>query len=328
MKKHTMFVVLALAMMFAYASANAQKPMGGGSGTSQQPGMQSPNNPNNPNNNPVDMGPTQQTQQQQQQMPQVSDSDLQNAVKTKLAADPAFANVQAAVEKGKVTLDGTVNSKDDKKKAKKTVQSIAGVRGVKEHLNVSGKESPGSQNNGNQKQMSNAGPGMAFLSSQDAAQGNASQNTAGSIAGNSSTSANPNSSAQQATTPEAGTMQQSGMTPASASGQLTLQKQIEMKIKNDRTLTDSTVNVAVSEKTVDLNGTVGSNQAKMHAQEIAQSYAQSRTVNNNLVVTGAGNSDLSNGHSAMSNGATQGTPKGESPQVPQSNSPGDQTTPH
>ena len=116
----------------------------------------------------------------------MSDSDLQNAVKTKLAADPAFANVQAAVEKGKVTLDGTVNSKDDKKKAKKTVQSIAGVRGVKEHLTVSGKESPGSQNNGNQKQMSNAGPGMAFLSSQDAAQGNASQNTAGSIAGNSS----------------------------------------------------------------------------------------------------------------------------------------------
>ncbi len=325
MRKHTMLVVLALAMMFAYASAKAQHPMGG---TQQQPGMQSPNNPNNPNNSPVDMGPTQQTQQQQQQMPQVSDSDLQNAVKTKLAADPAFANVQAAVDKGKVTLDGTVNSKDDKKKAKKTVQSVAGVRGVKEHLTVSGKESPGSQNNGNnQKQMSNAGPGMAFLSSQDAAQGNASQNTAGSIAGNSSTSANPTSNAPQAATPEAGTMQQSGMTPSSASGQLTLQKQIEMKIKNDRTLTDSSVNVAVSDSAVDLNGTVGSNQAKMHAQQIAEAYAQNRSVKNNLVVTGAGNSDLNNGHSAMSNGATQGTPKGDSSQMPQTNS-SDQSTPH
>ena len=78
---------------------------------------------------------------------------------------------------------------------------------------------------------------------------------------------------------------------------------------------------------VNLNGTVGSNQAKMHAQQIAQSYAQNRKVNNNLVVSGAGNSDLNNGHSAMSNGATQGTPKGDSSQAPQTSSP-DQTTPH
>ncbi len=303
MKKHTMFVVLALAMMFAYASAKAQMggsqaPMGG------QTGAQNPNSPNNPNNpaNRPDMGPD--TQQQSPQASpntaKVSDSDLQSAVKSKLASEPAFANIQAAVDKGEVTLDGTVNSKEDVKKAKNAVKSISGVRGVKEHLTVSGKEGSNAP-----KTSSASGPGMSFLSAQDAAQGNASQNTAGSIAGNSQTSANPTSSAPAAMQPEAGTMQQSGAAPTSAGGDMTtLQKQIETSIKNDSSLTDSTVTVNVSDSSIDLNGTVGNSKAKMNAERIAQSYAQNRKVNNNLQVTGAGNSDLNNGHSAMSNGSS------------------------
>jgi len=329
MKKYTMFLMLALAMTFAYASANAQQPMGG------QPGMQNPNNPNNPNspnspNNPANRPDMTQQKQQDQQAnantAKVSDSDLQTAVKDKLASDPAFANIQAAVEQGKVTLDGTVNSKDDKKKAKNAVKSIAGVRGVKEHLTISGKEGETAP-----KSSSASGPGMAFLSAQDAAQGNGSQNTAGSIAGNGQTSANPSSPAPQAATPEAGSMAQSGATPAG--GMTTLQKQIESSIKNDSSLTDSSVSVNVSENSIDLNGSVGSSKAKMQAERIAQSYAQNRKVNDNLQVTGAGNSDLSNGHSAMSNGTTA-TPSSTNPpkdnsQMPQTNpqAQGDQTTP-
>lgn len=333
MKKHTMLMVLALAMMFAYASAQAQHPMGGSQGSmGGQPGMQTPNSPNNPNDpmNRTDMGPDA-NQQQQTNTPKVSDADLQNSVKSKLAADPAFVNVQAAVEKGKVTLDGSVNSKEDKKKAKKAVESIAGVRGVKEHLTVNGNEG----GNAPKKTPASSGPGMAFLSAQDAAQGNASQNTAGSIAGNSDTSANPTSSAPQATTPEAGSMQQSGTNPASAGANtLTLQRQIESQIKNDPSLTDSTVSVNVGDNSIDLSGTVGSNKAKVNAERIAQSYAQNRKVTNNLQVTGAGNSDLNSGHSAMSNGTTTTpssttTPKGDSSQMPQTNpqTQGDQTTP-
>ena len=45
MKKHTMFVVLALAMMFAYASANAQRAMGGGSWDGQHAGNAEPEQP-------------------------------------------------------------------------------------------------------------------------------------------------------------------------------------------------------------------------------------------------------------------------------------------
>jgi osmotically-inducible protein OsmY len=341
MKKHTTFLVLALAMLFAYASAHAQQPTTGATGA------QNPNSEANPANRTDANGQT--TQQQNQQMAtqpaqppsqntaKVGDSQLQTAVKDKLAADPAFANVQVAVDGGgTVTLDGTVNSGADKKKAKDAAKSVAGVRKVKENLKVTGKEGK------NQPQSSSAsGPGMAFMSAQDAAQGNASQNTSGSIAGNSQTSANPTSSAPQASTPEAGSMGQSGATPAAAGRDtVTLQKQIETSIKNDPSLTDSSVTVNVTDNAIDLNGTVGSNKAKLNAERIAQSYAQNKKVNDNLQVTGAGNSDLNNGHSAMSNGqpttpsnansnSNSTTPKGSSPQMPQQNpqDKGDQTTP-
>lgn len=336
MKRHTMFLVLALAMIFAYASAHAQRMGGTSPGMGQSsPGMQNPNNnPNNPNSTYPGMGNSQ-SPQASDNTAKVSDSDLQNAVKSKLASDPAFANVQAAVEKGKVTLDGNVNSKQDKKKAKNAVKSIAGVRGVKDNLMVNGNDAKNQP-----KSSSAAGPGNQFLSSQEA-----SQNTAGSIAGNSQTSANPTSNAPQATAPEAGSMGQSGSTPGEAvndnglhkQGDMGLQKQIETSIKNDPALTDSSVNVDVSANFIELNGTVGSSRAKMNVERIAQSYAQNRKVHDNLQVTGAGNSDLNNGHSAMSNGpavtpsSTGNMPKGDSSQMPASNpssqAPSDQTTP-
>ena len=320
MKKHTMYLVLGLAIMFAYASAKAQ--------IGAQEGNSSANPASRPETGTQTTQPQQNTTAPQPTPPpsqntaKIGDSQMQTAVKDKLAADPAFANVQVAVENGKVTLDGSVNSNDDKKKAKETVKSVAGVRSVKEHLRVSGKEGK------NQPQSSSAaGPGMSFLSAQDAAQGNASQNTAGSIAGNSQTSANPSSSAPQARAPEAGTMSQSGATPTGRGDTSTLQKQIETSIKNEPSLTDSTVGVNVTDTAIELNGTVGSNKAKLNAERIAQSYAQNRKVNNNLQVTGAGNSDLNNGHSAMSNGqpttpSNATTPKGDSSQMPR-----DQNTP-
>ncbi len=327
MKKQTMLFVLALAMAFGYASAHAQT------------GAQDANSSGtaNPANRPDSAPPpvTSETADRptpppSQNTAKVGDSQLQTAIKDKLAADPALANVQAVVENGKVTLDGTVNSNDDKKKAKEAVKSVAGVRSVKEHIKVNGKEG--------MKTGSAAGPGMGFFAAQDAAQGNASQNTAGSIAGNSQTSANPTSSAPQASTPEAGSMHQSGAMPDGRGDTMTLQKQIETAIKNDASLTDSTVSVNVTGNAIELNGTVGSNKAKTNAERIAQSYAQNRKVSDNLQVTGAGNSDLNTGHSAMSNGqATQPTstnpnatkPKGDSSQMPQTNpqDKGDQTTP-
>lgn len=132
-------------------------------------------------------------------------------------------------------------------------------------------------------------------------------------------------------------MSQSGATPASG-GMTTLQKQIETQIKNDPSLTDSTVSVTVSENSIDLNGTVGSSKAKTNAERIAQSYAQNKKVNDNLQVTGAGNSDLNSGHSAMSNGtpttpsstpSSSTMPKGDSSQMPQSDpqQQGDRTSP-
>lgn len=322
MKKQTMLLMVALAFLFAYASAHAQA-----SGQAGQPNPAT----TNPADRPDASGAQQPGMQPNRKpMPEADasttgtkpissqDAALQSAVKDKLAANPEFANVQAAVDKGKVTLDGTVNSKADRKKAQESAKSVAGVRGVKNNIAVNGNE--GQTEKKRQSSASAAGPGMGFFSAQDAAQGNASQNTAGSIAGNAQTSANPTSNAPTTAAPEAGGMGQSGTTPA-ATGRdtLTLQKQIETRIKNDPTLTDSTVSVNVSENAIELNGTVGSKKAKMNAERIAQSYAQNRKVTDNLQVTGAGNSDLNNGHSAMSNGqpTTPNTPKGTSPQMPQ-----------
>ena len=322
MKKHTMILVLGLAMIFAYASARAQQATSGSSGADGQSGMQSANSQSTPmNRSDASTSP-----QPSANTAKVSDSDLQNAVKSKLASDPAFADVQAAVDKGTVTLDGTVNAKADRKKARDEVKSIPGVRKVKEHLTVNGNEMKNQP-----KTSSSAGPANQFFSAQEAAQGNASQNTAGSIAGNSQTSANPTSSAPQANAPEAGNMSQSGVSPQGTHNDVTtLQKEIEREIKNDPSLTDSTVTVNVSANSIELSGTVGSNKAKMNAERIAQSQAPDRKVNNNLRVTGAGNSDLNNGHSAISNGApTTPSSSGTPPQQNQSNpqTQGDQTSP-
>src|SRR3954470_9921003 len=128
MKKHTMYLVLALAMIFAYASAHAQAGAAdaGTANPAARPdtGTQT-TQPQQSNNAPQPTPPP------SQNTAKVGDSQLQTAVKDKLASDPAFVNVQAAVENGKVTLDGTVNSSDDRKKAKETVKSVAGVRSVK-----------------------------------------------------------------------------------------------------------------------------------------------------------------------------------------------------
>lgn len=251
--------------------------------------------------------------------PKMSDSDLQSAVRSKLSSDPAFANVQATVENGKVTLDGSVNSKEDKKRVKEQVKSVAGVKKVKEHLSLNAAE------NQAKPTASGTGPGMAMLGDQDSPQSSAGsdQNTAGSTAGNSQTSANPSSQAPSATTPEAGSMGsgQTGTSPSqgdttampqsdnsasstSAGDTMTLKRQIESAIKNDPSLTQSTVNVNVTDEAIDLQGTVANEDAKTNAERIAQSYAVNRKVNNHLQVTGRGNSDLQQGNSSMSNSST------------------------
>lgn len=60
----------------------------------------------------------------------------------------------------------------------------------------------------------------------------------------------------------------------------------------------------VSTESIDLGGTVGSSKDKQTAERIAQSFDGNRRLNDNLMITGHGHSDLASDHSAMNNGGT------------------------
>lgn len=68
-----------------------------------------------------------------------SDEDLTRQVKSRLAAmnDLQDANINVSTVAGKVTLTGTVTSKDAEKSAKSTAEGIPGVKKVDDDLSVS-----------------------------------------------------------------------------------------------------------------------------------------------------------------------------------------------
>jgi hyperosmotically inducible protein len=71
----------------------------------------------------------------------VSDTDLTTQVKSKLAAMPNLqgSNIVVSAKEGKVTLSGTVASKDAEKAAKSAAESVPGVRKVDDDLKTSSK---------------------------------------------------------------------------------------------------------------------------------------------------------------------------------------------
>ncbi len=125
------------------------------------------------------------------------------------------------------------------------------------------------------------------------------------------------SASQSATAPDPQTVTHYGATPASDpaipanSGQQTnsaLQSRISDALHNEPTLASSSVAVDVSDKTIDLSGTVGSSKDKLTAERIAESFDGNRQVNDKIVVTGHGHSDLAPSHPAMNNGGTGNAP--------------------
>ena len=68
-----------------------------------------------------------------------SDDDVTRQVKSRLASmsDLQGANINVSTTEGKVTLTGTVSSKDQEKSAKAAAQAIPGVKKVDDDLSVS-----------------------------------------------------------------------------------------------------------------------------------------------------------------------------------------------
>jgi osmotically-inducible protein OsmY len=87
-----------------------------------------------------------------------------------------------------------------------------------------------------------------------------------------------------------------------------LQSRIEDAIRNEPTLGNSHVSVNVDDDAIDLSGTVGSTKDKQTAERIAESFDGNRKLNDKLVVTGHGHSDMAPDHSSMNNGGTGNAP--------------------
>jgi osmotically-inducible protein OsmY len=121
------------------------------------------------------------------------------------------------------------------------------------------------------------------------------QTPSGSSAGQSTTASDP-----QAVPNSSGNPGGNSMT--------TPQARIEDAIRNEPTLGNSHVAINVTDSSINLTGTVGSSNDRETAERIAQSFDGNRKLNDKLVVTGHGHSDMAPDHSAMNNGGTGNAP--------------------
>ncbi len=64
----------------------------------------------------------------------------------------------------------------------------------------------------------------------------------------------------------------------------------------------------MTDSSINLTGTVGSSNDRETAERIAQSFDGNRKLNDKLVVTGHGHSDMAPDHSAINNGGTGNAP--------------------
>src|SRR3954469_19457936 len=252
-----------------------------------------------------------------------SNNALTQQLHDKFASDPALANVRFHVSKGVVTLIGKVDSAEQVAHAKEVAMSVDGVKTVRNRVKVaSTSAAAGSDTHadttaeqkgttpdlkpnvaGNQgvENNSTGSPGKDASSTnpQIAAGGNNSTtpttnasggtvpSNSGSIAGNTAAA----SGTQSGTLP-AGDQSASSFNNDSAS----LQSTIQDKLKSEPMLSSSSVNVNVTDATIELSGTVATGKEKQTAERIAQSYAGNRKLVNRITVSGGnGNSSSSSG---------------------------------
>ena len=97
---------------------------------------------------------------------------------------------------------------------------------------------------------------------------------------------------------------QNGSPGAAAGDNAALQSRIQDALRNEPTLGSSQVTAAVIDSRIEFSGSVGSSKDKLTAERIAQSFDGNRQLDDQLVVTGHGHSDMAPRHPAMNNGGT------------------------
>jgi len=254
-----------------------------------------------------------------------SNNALTEQLHDKFAADPALANVRFHVSKGVVTLIGKVDTADEVAHAKEVAMSVDGVKTVRNRLKVASTSAAagsdthadstaGSTNTtpdlkpnvaGTQGVENNStgaiGKDASSTNPQISAGGNNSTtpttnasggtvpSNSGSIAGNAAAA----SGTQSGTLPAGDQSASSSNASSSNNDSASLQSTIQDKLKSEPMLSSSSVNVNVTDATIELSGTVATGKEKQTAERIAQSYAGNRKLVNRITVTGNGSSSSS-----------------------------------
>lgn len=261
-----------------------------------------------------------------------SDRELDQQLHDKFAADPAFSAVRVQVKQGAVTLAGHVDSKENVAKAKELAESVDGVTSVHNHLKVASPSAAASETNANGSSDAKSttpdlkpnvagdqgvNPNSTGSIGKDASSANQQVSTGGNTSTTPTTNASgstvPSNSGSIAGNTSAASGTQSGSLPASdqsaaqssSPDSTTLQSTIQEKLKNEPMLSSSSVNVNVTDSTIELSGSVATGKEKTTAERIAQSYAGNRKVVDRITVTGNGNAASP---SSSNSGSGQATP--------------------
>jgi osmotically-inducible protein OsmY len=281
---YTAVLVLALA---SFVAAQSQAPM------PQEPRVQepAPDTAQPPQQTPPTAAPDPMARPQSDEQPMVDDQTLHRQVHEQFASDPAFRNIQVTVEEGKVRLEGTVASKDDKKRAKEMAKAITGVRKVSNKLKVD-------------ETMSATGAGEATTGAETRPE----SDVTGETQVTQPQTTTPPATQPQTTQPETTQPQSDQTATMQASGEL--KTQIETAFKNEPTLAGASIIVNVTETTIELSGSVPTGKERQTAKRIAQSFAGNRRVEDRLTVTGLGQDP------SQTNQPNQTPPEGKPDQQP------------
>ena len=256
-----------------------------------------------------------------------TDAQQMQQLQSQFSQDPAFENVQVSVTNHTALLTGTVASKNDRARAEQVAKSLKGIRDVKDELTINA--SAGKPNNNpttasgavtangasaaaatssakgetSTEQASSPDHGVnATTQSQAATSAPASTGTPATSGGvtRAIAGAPATNNAPSATAPGAIGANAAAATPnAGASSNIesienagTLQGQIQNALQNEPTLRSDSLNVNVTDSTIELSGAVQTGKEKQTADRIANSFAGNRRVRDRITVGKGGSAGL------------------------------------
>jgi len=249
------------------------------------------------------------TTSQQSSGGQEMDGRLQQEVKRQLSTNPALSGVYSDVKDGVVSLTGDVSTKRDRDSAKDLARAIPGIRAVKNKIKVHSGASSMTESPAKNAEQANNNAGSIAGNTEHASGTIAANNPATDQAAGSNSSAS--SRAAQSGSAQSGMAGTTGGMAGNSSSSRDLQSQIQNAIANNADMAGSNVSVDVNSSTIDLTGTVNSDDQRREAYRLAASYANGRTVRDRLTVSGQSGTQVNPGNPGMTPNTT-GYP-GQSP---------------